>query len=478
MNGENEVNQSLNINFEKLIKENIQKMRIIAVDIIGSEENFSNDLLDDEEYIVTIFNKIYIKLCEIQPIFGDIAKKDRFINFCLTNRYKILKPVLDQIHKKNELAESAINNKENIIKEIDDQTYDSKKKYPVRKRIFSMVASGITNNGNSNYGKSNQCKYLKKNNGNKNKIAITVLLIITILIALIPSTKTLFFENRLITAADKHATEYINEAIVRAGVAYTLARTFNAIVSVVQESEVQIEPGGLGVSLALGQALDPANDIVERFSMVLLASMASLGIQKILIEISPWLSINILLVFSIIMFLLAIWTRDKFDYDFKKVGKTMLLMALLVRFSVPAMAYLNNQVYITVLDNKHSAAMSKMSEDINKIKSQEDIEKNNVPQGVEQEEGSGWLDKTKTVLGQVIEQSKQTIQLKERLESIKTVSFGLFDTIIDLLIIFLINTILLPIAFLWGFVKLGQLLINKEFSEKQQNLLNKFTLSE
>jgi len=78
-----------------------------------------------------------------------------------------------------------------------------------------------------------------------------------------------------------------------------LARGFNAVVSVFQESEVQLEPAGVGVSLALGQALDPINDLVERFSWVMLASLTSLGIQKFLIEITPFLSIQILLLLAL-----------------------------------------------------------------------------------------------------------------------------------------------------------------------------------
>ena len=42
-------------------------------------------------------------------------------------------------------------------------------------------------------------------------------------------------------------------------------------------------PAGVGVTLSIGELLDPFNDMVERFSWVMLLTSVSLGIQKILL---------------------------------------------------------------------------------------------------------------------------------------------------------------------------------------------------
>jgi hypothetical protein len=44
-----------------------------------------------------------------------------------------------------------------------------------------------------------------------------------------------------------------------------------------------------GVSgIALAVYLDPVNDLVERFSWVMMAATVSLGIQNVLLDISTW----------------------------------------------------------------------------------------------------------------------------------------------------------------------------------------------
>ncbi|MBW2512539.1 MAG: hypothetical protein JRE01_11000, partial [Deltaproteobacteria bacterium] len=105
-------------------------------------------------------------------------------------------------------------------------------------------------------------------------------MIALLVLTIIPATRTPLFERHFFQTVDTRASAYIDQSLMNAGAAFLLARGFNAVVSVFQESELQLEPAGVGVSLALGQALDPINDLVERFSWVMLASLTSLGIQK------------------------------------------------------------------------------------------------------------------------------------------------------------------------------------------------------
>ena len=51
----------------------------------------------------------------------------------------------------------------------------------------------------------------------------------------------------------------------------------NATVSVIQQSSVQLEPAEIGLSLAVGQIVDPINDMVEKLLNVLVMSITSLG---------------------------------------------------------------------------------------------------------------------------------------------------------------------------------------------------------
>lgn len=84
---------------------------------------------------------------------------------------------------------------------------------------------------------------------------------------------------------DKKADVYFSDAMTKAGLAYGVCRVVNASVSVIKESQIQIEPGGLGVALAAGQVLDPLDDMTERASDILITAIVSLGIQKIAYEL-------------------------------------------------------------------------------------------------------------------------------------------------------------------------------------------------
>ncbi len=85
---------------------------------------------------------------------------------------------------------------------------------------------------------------------------------------------------------DENAMKLQNEAFDRAMIAFGLAKGLNAIISLIQGTELSLTPVGIGLNFSIGEVLDPFNDMVERFSWVMLASTVSLGIQNILLILS------------------------------------------------------------------------------------------------------------------------------------------------------------------------------------------------
>lgn len=79
---------------------------------------------------------------------------------------------------------------------------------------------------------------------------------------------------------DQRAGKPVDDAFERALVTFAVVRSINAVVSVVQGTELAIEPAGVGVILTPGQIFDPVNDLIERFSWIMLAASTSLGAQK------------------------------------------------------------------------------------------------------------------------------------------------------------------------------------------------------
>ena len=85
------------------------------------------------------------------------------------------------------------------------------------------------------------------------------------------------------------ANTQVDAGLKRSLVSFASARALNAVISVVQGTEVVVHPLGVGITLTLGQVLDPINDLVEQFSSVMLLASVAFGIQKLLLSIaSNW----------------------------------------------------------------------------------------------------------------------------------------------------------------------------------------------
>jgi len=283
----------------------------------------------------------------------------------------------------------------------------------------------------------------------------SAIVLLFIVLILIPQTRQLFFERHLFNFVDAQATEYVDAGLVRAGAAFATARTFNAIISVFEESELQLEPGGLGVSLALGEVLDPANDLIERFSWIMLASLTSLGVQKVLIEVTPFVSVQVVLLLALLALLAGLWLPNTNRFDFSRLGRILLLCAILLRFAVPVMAFLNHQVYVAFLAERETRSIEALGQTRTTLEAQQ-------LDGFAEDAGAadeGWWGRTKSRVAETVWQGKKVLDLQSRLEVIEAAAMQLIDRIVDLIVVFVMSTIVLPSLFLWGLFKFGKLLL-------------------
>jgi len=172
---------------------------------------------------------------------------------------------------------------------------------------------------------------------------------------------------------DSRADNYFKDAITKAGVSYGVSRIINATVSVVQESDIQLEPAGIGMSLAIGQIVDPINDMVERLSNVLVMSIASLGVQELAYEISITVVPQILAVFLLTLSIL-VWFENERIYKLQKILMSVLVIAAIARFCLPLSSAANEFLQGTFFEEKIIEANQKLTAstaDLNKL---EDID--------------------------------------------------------------------------------------------------------
>lgn len=167
----------------------------------------------------------------------------------------------------------------------------------------------------------------------KREIVLSILLIFVVVIfRIIPSE---------IPYLDRKGDEYFETATKKALVAYGTTRVLNAIVSVAKETEVEASLG-VGLTIHLGQFLDPIDDATERLSSVLTASIAALGLMKIikeLLQIYTFKVVSYLLIFS----LPGLWIKRLRNFSRTILNIVILLFA--VRLALPVCGVINDFLY-------------------------------------------------------------------------------------------------------------------------------------
>lgn len=186
----------------------------------------------------------------------------------------------------------------------------------------------------------------------------------------------LFFSSGVqIPVIDSTADTYFKDSITKAGVSYGVCRVINATVSVIQESSVQLEPAGIGLSLAVGQIVDPINDMVERLSNVLVMSIVSLGVQELTYEISITIVPQILAVLLLILSVL-VWFNNVRVLKLQRILMSVLVIASIARFCLPISSMVNEFLQETYFEDKIIEANDKLTASTADIDKLEDV---NVP---------------------------------------------------------------------------------------------------
>ncbi|PKK89282.1 MAG: hypothetical protein CVV64_14925 [Candidatus Wallbacteria bacterium HGW-Wallbacteria-1] len=147
-----------------------------------------------------------------------------------------------------------------------------------------------------------------------------------------------------IPVMDDAADRYFSDAITKAGVAYGTCRVLNASVSFLKESDIELQPAGIGISLALGQILDPIDDMTERLSDVLVTAMTSLGVQKLVHEICLSLVARILAFLLLAATVLSMFCNARL-VALHELSLRLILLMIILRICFPASSMVNDYLY-------------------------------------------------------------------------------------------------------------------------------------
>lgn len=255
----------------------------------------------------------------------------------------------------------------------------------------------------------------------------------------------------LVTAAlcatslvDSQADGYYEQAFKRALITFALARTLNGVISVVQGTEVAVQPAGVGVTLTPGELVDPINDLVERFSWVMLAASTSLGMQKVLLDISGWWGIRALTVLMLAVYGLITWRQGLLAERWRVMLQRVLLMLLFLRLAVPLMLVINTQVYQVFMDPEVSRATTAIEQTSAEIEAMHEASQVTPP------EDNSIMDSVRAMW----DKTTDAVDVPGRVNRYRDKIGATVEDLINLLAIFTLQSIILPLLFLWIFLSI------------------------
>ncbi len=251
---------------------------------------------------------------------------------------------------------------------------------------------------------------------------------------------------------DKKAHAYYDKTLTHAMGTYALVRGLNAVISVVQASDIAVSPAGIGVHVAAGEILDPLNDLIERFSWVVLAAATSLGIQKALLTIFAWTGLRFILPLAALLGLTAsIWPR-RFEGWSTKASR-LLLLAVAMRFLLPVTALATSHIDRLFLHDHTTQANTALESVAGEAEAPE--------VSTSTQSGNSLTDKVKRFFKNIGE----VAQFEARINQLRGSVNGLIERILDLIVIFALKTLIIPLLLLWIMSKLLMRLLHTDPTE-------------
>ncbi|MES2401061.1 MAG: hypothetical protein V4573_13810 [Pseudomonadota bacterium] len=229
---------------------------------------------------------------------------------------------------------------------------------------------------------------------------------------------------------DTPATTQVDAGLKRALVSFATARALHGVLSVVQGTQFSAQPLGVGVSLTPGQLLAPVNDLVKNFSDFMLMASVAFGVMKAAIAIGAYWPVSLALTAAVTGWAWLYFRRQASPMWLSR----LLIVLLMVRFAIPVAVLGTDVLWQKFLAADYSAtqqAIDGASSQANKL---------NPPAPPE---STGILERMK-------EWINKTADVKARFEEIRQAAERVTEHIVKLIVIFLLQTLIIPVLLLWG----------------------------
>ncbi|MBX2849537.1 MAG: hypothetical protein KTR16_14545 [Acidiferrobacterales bacterium] len=241
---------------------------------------------------------------------------------------------------------------------------------------------------------------------------------------------------------DKKGVDHTQAGLQRALVTFGVSRALNGVISVAQGTEVAVEPVGVGMTFTPGQILDPVNDLIERFSTVVLVAGTAFGAQHVLLDATTstmftWVSLTLS---GLALLVVLLWNQTP---PFIRAWVLRMSLSLVfLRLAVPVFAVGGEFFYQQFLEPQFERSSQELSQAAETL-------------SLLNEESAGGV-KDKLNEKSLLDSAKEWVQgagsvldWRAHLAEFSTAAERITEHAIKLIVVFVFQTLLLPILAVW-----------------------------
>ena len=248
---------------------------------------------------------------------------------------------------------------------------------------------------------------------------------------LLPAVLALLVLVSWLALLDGAAIALLDAGGLRAVASFAVARALNAGISVLQGTEIAVQPMGLGVTLAVGQFLDPVNDLVEHFANLMLLAAVAFGVEGLLVRVGAHWLVSLLLTLVAGAWGYLVWRQQAPP---AWLSRTLMLL-LLVRLALPLAFIGSDAVFRHFLEADYRASTQVVERFSGQV--------GTLTPGAAPQDAQGVLEQLKGWGG------GQISDFKARLLAVKQAAEQVTERIIKLMVVFIVQTLVLPLLLFW-----------------------------
>ena len=236
------------------------------------------------------------------------------------------------------------------------------------------------------------------------------------------------------------AEAQVDAGLKRALVTFASARALNGVISTIQGTEVVAQPLGFGLPLSVGEVLDPVNDLVEQFSNLMLIASVAFGVEKYLLTLFGGAAASVAVTLALVVWLGLYWRGQVPPW----VTRVMLVVVL-IRFAMPLVTIGSGYIH----DHYSAASYAQRQAVLVGVSTQLDAQRVPTEPACESVtcKFKAWLENTATA-------SKDSFDgFQVKMQALKTLADQAVESVVDLMVIFLLQTLVLPLLILWASYK-------------------------